>query len=165
MLALGIDPGSAICGYGIVDMQGNHYQAICSGAVQTSPKISMPERLQLIYRELSQVIEKYHPERMGIEKLFFNRNVTSAIAVAQARGIVLLTAADHDLPISEFTPLEVKQAVVGYGKATKSQVIYMTQKLLNLSEKPHLDDIADALAIAICTLNSCSSRAMWEKSL
>ncbi len=165
MLALGIDPGSAICGYGIVDMQGNRYQAICSGAVQTSPKISMPERLQIIYRELSQVIEQYHPERMGIEKLFFNRNVTSAIAVAQARGVVLLTAADHDLAISEFTPLEVKQAVVGYGKATKDQVIYMTQKLLNLSVSPQLDDVADALAIAICTLNSCGSHAVWEKSL
>lgn len=162
---MGIDPGSAICGYGIVAMQGNRYQAICSGAVQTSPKKNMPERLQIIYRELSRIIEQYRPERMGIEKIFFNRNVTSAMAVAQARGVVLLTAADHALAISEFTPLEVKQAVVGYGKATKAQVIYMTQKLLNLSEQPYLDDVADALAIAICTLNSCSSRALGEKLL
>lgn len=165
MLALGIDPGSAICGYGIVDLQENHYRAICSGAVQTSPKVSMPERLQLIYRELSQVIEQYHPVRMGIEKLFFNRNITSAMAVAQARGIVLLVAADHELAISEFTPLEVKQAVVGYGKATKNQVMYMTQKLLNLAEQPHLDDVADALAIAICTLNYAGSHATWGKSI
>jgi crossover junction endodeoxyribonuclease RuvC len=165
MLALGIDPGSAICGYGIVEMQGNHYQAICSGAVQTSPKTTMPERLQLIYRELSQVIEQYRPTCMGIEKLFFNRNVTSAMAVAQARGIVLLVAADHDLAVSEFTPLEVKQAVVGYGKATKDQVMYMTQKLLKLSQQPQLDDVADALAIAICTLNFAGSRAEWGRSL
>lgn len=165
MIALGIDPGTAICGFGLVEMTGNHYRAIGQGAVLTSPKCRPEERLQQIYRELSQVIDTYHPDCMGVEMLFFNRNVTTAIAVGQARGVILLAAVDHKLPIYEYTPLQVKQSVVGYGKATKDQVIYMTQKLLNLPKKPHPDDVADALAISICTLNCCQSRKVWENLL
>ncbi|MDU2066355.1 MAG: crossover junction endodeoxyribonuclease RuvC [Sporomusaceae bacterium] len=165
MITLGIDPGTAICGYGIIEMVGNRYKAIAYGAIQTSPKLEQAERLKIIYHDLQEIIQTYQPECMGVEMLFFNKNVTTAITVGQARGVVLLSAAQQNLSICEYTPLQVKQSVVGYGKATKEQVIYMTQKLLNLPKKPHPDDVADALAIAICTANCQSSRGVWEKLL
>lgn len=164
MLALGIDPGTAICGYGLVEMKGNHLKAIHYGAIITSPRSKPEDRLLKIYRELSEIVQKYQPDYMGVEQLFFNRNVTTAIPVGQARGIVLLTAAENGVELVERTPLQVKQSVVGYGKATKEQVIYMVEKLLNLPKKPHPDDVADALAVAICTTH-CVKSLTWRNKL
>ncbi|SEJ13048.1 Holliday junction endonuclease RuvC [Propionispira arboris] len=164
MLVLGIDPGTAICGYGLVEMQGNHLRAIDYGAVLTSPKSKPEERLLKIYNEIDALILKYKPDVMGVEQLFFNRNVTTAIPVGQARGVVLLTAAKHEIELVERTPLQVKQAVVGYGRATKDQVIFMVQKLLNLPKAPHPDDVADALAVAICTTH-CMNSIVWRNKL
>lgn len=164
MLVLGIDPGTAICGYGLVDMQGNHLKAVAYGAVITSPKSKPEDRLLKIYRELDDLIKEYKPEIMGVEQLFFNRNITTAIPVGQARGVVLLAAAANGIEVVERTPLQVKQAVVGYGKATKEQVIYMVEKLLNLPKKPHPDDVADALAVAICTTH-CINNIVWRNKL
>jgi crossover junction endodeoxyribonuclease RuvC len=156
MLALGIDPGTAICGYGVVNLEGSHLKALDYGAIETSSKMSTEDRLAIIHHEIDVLIKKYKPDVMGVEMLFFNKNVRTAITVAQARGVILLAAAQNSVRLTEFTPLQVKQAVVGYGNATKEQVIYMTQRLLNLPSKPHPDDVADALAVAICTTH-CSN--------
>ena len=165
MLVLGIDPGTAICGYGFVEAaQGSRLIAHEYGAITTSPKARMQDRLVKLYDELDALIKKYKPDAMGVEQLFFNRNVTTAIPVGQARGIVLLAAAKNNLELVERTPLQVKQSVTGYGKATKEQVIYMVTKLLNLPEPPHPDDTADALAIAICTLH-CMDSISWRNKL
>lgn len=161
MLALGIDPGTAICGYGFVESNGSRLIAHEYGAITTSAKARPEDRLAKIYDELDMLIKKYRPDVMGVEQLFFNRNVTTAIPVGQARGVVLLAAAKNGLELVERTPLQVKQSVTGYGKATKEQVIYMVTKLLNLPEPPKPDDVADALAVAICTshvLNSFTYR-------
>lgn len=161
MLALGIDPGTAICGYGLVEIQGSRLKAVHYGAVLTSPRSEPAERLQIIYNELDNLIKVYKPDVMGVEELFFNKNVKTVMAVGQARGVVLLAAARNNIRIEEYTPLQVKQSVVGYGKATKEQVMYMTQRLLNLIDKPKPDDVADALAIAVCTVHSVKSGSMW----
>ncbi|MBP2628225.1 MAG: Crossover junction endodeoxyribonuclease ruvC [Firmicutes bacterium] len=158
MLALGIDPGTAICGYGVVDLQGSHLKVLDYGAIETSPILSDAERLVIIHHEIDVLIKKYKPELVGVELLFFNKNVRTAMTVGQARGVILLAAAQNNVNLVEFTPLQVKQSVVGYGKATKEQVIYMTQRLLNLPSKPHPDDVADALAVAICTVHSVNVR-------
>ena len=161
MLALGIDPGTAICGYGFVESNGSRLIAHEYGAITTSAKARPEDRLAKIYDELDMLIKKYKPDVMGVEQLFFNRNVTTAIPVGQTRGVVLLAAAKNGLELVERTPLQVKQSVTGYGKATKEQVIYMVTKLLNLPEPPKPDDVADALAVAICTshvLNSFTYR-------
>lgn len=165
MLALGIDPGTAICGYGVVELQGSTLKAIYYGAITTAPTLSSPERLYIIHNEIDALIKRYKPDILGVEQLFFNRNVTTAIPVGQARGVILLAAAQNGLRIAEFTPLQVKQSVVGYGKATKEQVIYMTQKLLNLKTAPKPDDVADALAIGICTVHSGNLNKVWERKL
>ena len=151
MLALGIDPGTAICGYGFVEYTGSRLIPHEYGAITTSPKARMQDRLMTLYDELDGLIKKYKPDVMGVEQLFFNRNVTTAIPVGQARGVVLLAAAKNNLELVERTPLQVKQAVTGYGKADKKQVIYMVTKLLHLPKPPSPDDVADALAVAICT--------------
>lgn len=151
MLALGIDPGTAICGYGFVEYKGSRLIPHEYGAITTSPKARMQDRLMTLYDELDGLIKKYKPDVMGVEQLFFNRNVTTAIPVGQARGVVLLAAAKNNLELVERTPLQVKQAVTGYGKADKKQVIYMVTKLLHLPNPPSPDDVADALAVAICT--------------
>ena len=162
---MGIDPGTAICGYGFVEAaQGSRLIAHEYGAITTSPKARMEDRLMKLYDELDEIIKKYKPEAMGVEQLFFNRNVTTAIPVGQARGIVLLAAAKNGLTLVERTPLQVKQAVTGYGKATKEQVIYMVTKLLGLKKPPHPDDTADALAIAICTLHTMNS-IQWRNKI
>ena len=167
MLALGIDPGTAICGYGVVDLQGSHLKTLDYGAIETSSTLSDAERLVIIHHEIDVLIKKYRPDIVGVEMLFFNKNVRTAMTVGQARGVILLAAAQNNVKLAEFTPLQVKQSVVGYGKATKEQVIYMTQRLLNLPAKPHPDDVADALAVAICTTHSVNHRrdAACAKSL
>ncbi len=164
MLALGIDPGTAICGYGFVELQGSRLVPHEYGAITTSPKAKMQDRLVTLYDGLDMLIKKYKPDVMGVEQLFFNRNVTTAIPVGQARGIVLLAAAKNQLELVEHTPLQVKQSVTGYGRADKKQVIYMVTKLLKLAKEPHPDDVADALAIAICTTHCLSSFA-WRNRL
>ena len=157
MLVLGIDPGTAICGYGFIEVKGSRLVAKEYGAITTSSKAKAQDRLVTLYDNLDELIKKYKPDVMGVEQLFFNRNVTTAIPVGQARGIVLLAAAKNNLELVERTPLQVKQSVTGYGKATKEQVIYMVTRLLNLPEPPHPDDVADALAVAICTSHMMNS--------
>lgn len=164
MLVLGIDPGTAICGYGFVEQIGNRLVPRAYGAITTPSKMQPERRLLKIYTELEALIQEYRPSAMGIEQLFFNRNVTTAIPVGQARGIALLAAAKNDVPIVERTPLQVKQSVTGYGKATKEQVIYMVTKLLGLSSPPHPDDTADALAVAICTAH-CVDSIAWRNRI
>lgn len=156
MLVLGIDPGTAIMGYGLVECCGNRLKAVHYGAIRTEAGTPIELRLRHIYDELTKLIREYQPDIMGIEELFFNKNVRTAMAVGQARGVALLTAANANIPLMEFTPLQVKQSVVGYGKATKEQVIFMIQKLLNLQTKPGPDDVADALAVAICSTHAYS---------
>lgn len=149
MIALGIDPGTAICGYGLVENLGGQLQAKKFGVITTSPKSLMQERLLKIHTELDELIKEFQPQVMGIEKLFFGKNATTAIPVGQARGVVMLCAAQNNLEVIEITPNEVKQSITGYGGATKEQVIYMVTKILNLNEPPKPDDAADALAISI----------------
>jgi len=163
MLALGIDPGTAICGYGLVRSDGGRLQAVTHGVVETAAGTPVIERLQIIFQEVDQLIKKFKPDIIGVEQLFFNRNVTTAMTVAQARGVILLAIAQNQGALVEYTPLQVKQAVVGYGKATKEQVIFMTQRLLALDAKPHPDDAADALAIAICSIHSSGMRNIRER--
>lgn len=150
MIILGIDPGIAIVGYSIIECNGNNYKAIEYGCITTSSKIEFPERLKIIYDDLIQIIDKYNPEEAAIEELFFNKNVATAINVGHARGVQILAAMHRNLRIYEYTPLQIKQAVVGYGRADKNQVQQMVKMLLNLKEIPKPDDAADALAIAMC---------------
>ena len=149
MLALGIDPGTAICGYGLVEQSRGRLIAKKFGVITTSPQARMQDRLLKIYNELDALIKNFQPEVVGVEKLFFGKNATTAIPVGQARGVVLLCAAQNNLDVVEITPNEVKMSITGYGGATKEQVIYMVTKILNLPEPPTPDDAADALAIAI----------------
>ena len=149
MIALGIDPGTAICGYGFVENLRGHIAAKNFGVITTAPQALMQDRLLKIYIELDALIKAHRPQVMGVEKLFFGKNSTTAISVAQARGIVLLCAAQNNLDLIEITPNEVKQSITGYGAADKQQVIYMVTKILNLAEPPKPDDAADALAIAL----------------
>jgi crossover junction endodeoxyribonuclease RuvC len=155
---IGIDPGYAIVGWGVVEYGGNNFKTLGYGAIRTQAGLPFDLRLESIYDELSAVIEKYSPAEMGLEKLYFAKNTTTAIDVAQARGVITLCARRHGLFLGEYTPLQVKQAVVGYGKAEKNQVMHMTQMLLGLSETPKPDDTADALAIAVCHAHSSFSR-------
>lgn len=159
MTALGIDPGSAICGYGFVEAVGGQVVAKNFGVITTSPKARMQDRLLKIHTELDALIKAFEPQIMGIEKLFFGKNATTAIPVGQARGVVLLCAAQNNLDMIEITPNEVKQSVTGYGGADKAQVIYMVTKLLNLPAPPKPDDAADALAIAIAAAYDANSFA------
>ncbi len=155
MVVLGIDPGTATTGYGLVNETATGgLQAIAYGVIITPPDLPMPERLILLYRRLKEILLLHHPETGAVEKLFFQRNVTTALAVGQARGVALLVLAELGLEVSEYTPMEVKQAICGYGGADKPQVQQMVRALLELPEIPRPDDAADALAIAICHLNS-----------
>ena len=161
MLILGIDPGLAIVGYSLVEKRGQHYLVGDYGVITTSAESSNTERLQHIYNWLLDFINKHKPDVMAVEELYFNKNVKTAILVGQARGVVLLTGAQAKLPIAEYTPLQVKQAVVGYGRAKKNQVQQMVKILLKLDEIPTPDDAADALAVAICHGNSLGFNRKW----
>ena len=157
MRILGIDPGFAIVGWGIIDSERGNIRPVAYGAITTPAHTSLESRLLTIQRDLESLIEKYKPDEMAIEELFFNTNITTGIAVAEARGVILCTAHRLGIKISEYTPLQVKQAVVGYGKAEKHQVISMVTSLLKLPKPPKPDDAADAVAIAICHSNSNGS--------
>lgn len=154
MLIIGIDPGYAIMGYGVISYEGNKFDVIEYGAVTTSADMESPARLKKIYNELYDIFEKYKPDAVAIEELFFNKNVTTAMMVAQARGVAVVAAAKAGLEIFEYTPLQVKQGVVGYGRAEKKQVQLMVKTILNLKEIPRPDDAADALAVGICHAHS-----------
>lgn len=154
MLILGLDPGTAITGYGLVREVEGRLIAVDYGVITTSSETEMDKRLLQIYQELSAIISRHKPDAVAVEKLFFSRNVRTAMAVGQARGVVLLTAALAGVPVYEYTPLEIKQAIVGYGGAEKQQVQQMVKLLLNLAEVPQPDDAADAIAVAVCHLHS-----------
>lgn len=158
MRILGIDPGYAIVGIGIVDYDNLHFSPVEYGAINTPAGDPIEERLRQIYEDLCSLLEEYRPDAVAIEQLYFTTNQTTAIAVAQARGVLLLAAHQHGVPIFSYTPLQVKSAVVGYGKAEKQQVMEMTRRLLGLHAVPQPDDAADALAIAICHGHNGGSR-------
>ncbi len=159
---MGIDPGNAICGYGFVELKGNSLHGLDFGVIRTTPSMRRAERLNLLYDRIYELVRDRRPDIVGVEKLFFNRNVTTAMTVSEARGVILLAIEKNSVPLLELTPLQVKQAVVGYGQATKEQVTYMTQRLLCLEKKPTPDDAADALAIAICSAHSSSVEKIWR---
>ncbi len=159
MRIIGIDPGYAIVGFGIVEYTGMKFQVIEYGAITTAAEMDFSARLKVIFEDLTTVLVKYKPQYMSIEKLFFNTNQKTGIDVAQARGVIMLAATLMEIPIFEYTPLQVKQSVVGYGKAEKKQVMEMTRRILDLEKIPKPDDTADALAIAICHGHSAHSNA------
>ncbi|WP_044640507.1 crossover junction endodeoxyribonuclease RuvC [Risungbinella massiliensis] len=154
MRVCGIDPGIAIVGYGFVDVRGNQLSAVDYGSIQTEAGLAVPTRLKQVYDGTKYLLQKYRPDVVAIEKLFFNRNVTTAFTVGQARGVMMLACEEEGIEITEYTPLQVKMSAVGYGKATKRQVQEMVKLLLNLTQIPKPDDVADALAIAICEAHS-----------
>lgn len=158
MRILGIDPGYAIVGWGVVDYENNRFRPVDFGSIQTKAGTDTVDRLARIYDGMNLIIERYKPEHMAIEELFFNTNQTTGIVVAEARGIILLAAKQHGLTIGEYTPLQVKQSVVGYGRAEKQQVIQMVTTMLGLPKPPKPDDTADALAVAMCHGNCAYSR-------
>lgn len=150
MKILGIDPGTATTGFGVVAKQNGRLSAVDYGVISTSKDLPMQLRLNIIFQDLTELIKHHQPDSIAVEKLFFVKNITTGISVGQARGVVLLTAAQADLDLHEYTPLQVKQSVTSYGQATKRQVQEMVQKILKLQTLPEPDDAADALAIAIC---------------
>ncbi|HIY32456.1 MAG TPA: crossover junction endodeoxyribonuclease RuvC [Candidatus Evtepia faecavium] len=160
MRILGIDPGYAIVGFGVLEAQGAQVRLVRCGAINTPAGVPMPQRLVQIQEDLETLIHQFSPEAMAIEELFFNTNVTTGIGVAQARGVILMTAAKLGVAVYEYTPSQVKQAVVGYGKAEKRQVMDMTRRLLHLAAVPKPDDAADAVAIALCHARSHTSRLL-----
>ncbi len=157
MIILGIDPGLAIVGWGIIESNRGEIRPIAYGAITTPAHTDVEARLLMIQNDLETIIEKYRPEEMAVEELFFNTNITTGISVAEARGVIICTAHKRGVKISEYTPLQVKQAVVGYGKAEKHQVISMVTSILKLPKPPKPDDTADAVAIAICHAQSRGS--------
>jgi len=154
VIVLGIDPGTAALGYGIVERTGARLREVDHGCLTTSPDLSLPERLLAIHSLVDELLSLHQPHLLGIERLFFSRNVQTAFAVGQARGVVLLAAAQHGTPVREATPNEVKSAITGYGAADKEQVQRMVQLVLGMSELPRPDDAADALAIATWVANT-----------
>lgn len=150
MRILGIDPGIAIMGYGVVDFDGNKVKVLENGVITTSSKSRTPQRLDILYKNLNEIIMDFNPDEFAIEELFFNQNVKTAITVGHARGVQILCAQENNLPIYEYTPLQIKQAITGYGRASKSQMQKTVTTLLNLKEIPKPDDAADALSVALC---------------
>lgn len=161
MLVIGIDPGTAITGYGLVRDTADSLEMVAYGVIQTPAGMPLPQRLLLLHQELQRLVLLHRPQSGAVEKLFFQRNVTTAMSVGQARGVAMLTLAEANLTIQEYTPLEVKQAVAGYGNADKAQMQYMVRALLGLDEIPRPDDAADALAVAICHLHSARVRQLY----
>lgn len=157
MIILGIDPGIATVGFGVLEFSGSRYRLIRCGVITTPAHTPLSERLETIYADLNELIEAFRPDVVAVEELFFNTNITTGIAVAHGRGVVLLACRQAGLKIFEYTPLQVKQAVVGYGRAEKKQVMDMVRRLCNLSAPPKPDDAADAVALALCHARSATS--------
>ncbi|GAB4570472.1 MAG: crossover junction endodeoxyribonuclease RuvC [Anaerolineae bacterium] len=163
MLVLGLDPGTATTGYGLVrEHPDGTLEAVAYGVISTPARQPMPQRLQKIYTELTGLIDRYRPDAAAIEQLFFAKNVTTAMTVAQARGVQLLALANAGLPIREYKPNEIKQSIAGYGGASKAQMQQMIQALLELEEVPRPDDAADALAVAITDINATQYQQLME---
>jgi crossover junction endodeoxyribonuclease RuvC len=154
MRILGIDPGLATLGFGIIDQQNNQLQVVDFGCILTAANVSFPQRIFQIHQQLTDILVKYSPNVVVVEELFFSKNVKTALQVAQVRGVIILTAMQNGHEVKEYTPLQVKQSVVGYGRATKDQIQKMVKVLLKLSEIPKPDDAADALSVAICYAHS-----------
>ena len=157
MRILGIDPGIATIGFGIIDSNKNQYSFVNCGIISTEAHTSLSERLNIIYDDITNVIESFKPDVVAIEELFFNTNITTGISVAHGRGVILLACKKSGLEIFEYTPLQVKQSVVGYGRAQKKQVMEMVKKLCGLKDVPKPDDAADAIALALCHARSTTS--------
>lgn len=165
MLAIGIDPGTATTGYGLVRITDRQeLQLVEYGVVRTDSGETMPSRLLELHQQLSELVSRHQPQTAAVEKLFFQRNVTTALSVGQARGIALLVMAQAGITVGAYSPSEIKQAVVGYGKADKNQVQHMVQRLLGMRELPSPDDAADALAVAICHLQTEQTHARYRES-
>ncbi len=164
MLTLGIDPGTAITGYGLVREGTEGLRLVDCGVITTPAGQPLAERLQTIYRGLAELIAAHRPDAAAVEELFFSRNVRTALSVGHARGVTLLALADAGLPIYEYKPLEVKQAIAGYGGADKRQVQEMVRMLLNLESIPRPDDAADAVAVAVCHIHSARMRALIDQA-
>ena len=158
MIVLGIDPGTAALGYGIVESAAGRVREVDHGCLETSPDVSLPERLLAIHALVDELLASHRPDVVAVERLFFSRNVQTAMGVGQARGVVLLAAAQHGVPVREATPNEVKSAIAGYGAADKEQVQRMVQMVLGMAERPRPDDAADALAIAVWAANTAALR-------
>jgi crossover junction endodeoxyribonuclease RuvC len=157
---IGIDPGTAITGWGVVEGEGDDLELIAYGTVTTAAGTPLPQRLQTIYRELRTIVHQWQPTTAAIEELFFSKNAKTALAVGHGRGAAMLALANSELPIAEYKPLEVKQAITGHGGADKQQMQHMVKLLLKLDELPRPDDAADALAVAICHLHSARLRLL-----
>ena len=164
MVILGIDPGYAIVGYGVLRLQNSRYQPLEHGAIVTQAKEAFSRRLEIIWEALTSVLRQWKPDAVSIEKLYFQNNKTTAIQVAEARGVILLAVQQAGVPVYEYTPLQVKHAVTGYAQAKKPQVMEMTRRLLCLKQMPKPDDTADALAMAICHGQACGT-AMRQQLL
>lgn len=164
MIILGIDPGTATTGYGVVETQGNRVKYVTCGVIETPKTAEMPDRLLAIYTQLNRLLDLHEPDVVATERLFFSNNVTTAMQVGRTVGIVLLAAAQRGLPWIEYRPMEVKMAVVGYGAAEKKQVQYMVTQLLELPKVPKPDDAADALAIAVCHAHSAHLTSLQNQS-
>ena len=162
MRILGVDPGIGTVGFGVVDSVRGQVSYVACGAVTTPPNTALSPRLDMIYNDLNELIVTFSPDAISVEELFFSKNITTGIAVAHGRGVILLSAYRSGVPVYEYTPMQVKQAVVGYGNAKKHQVIYMVQRLLNMKSPPKPDDAADALALTICHARSMASRLAPE---
>lgn len=157
MIILGIDPGYAIVGYGVLEYKNNHFKTIDFGAITTEAGMDFNRRLEIIYDELTALMEKYKPDALSVEKVFYNSNAKTVIDVSQARGVIMLAAQKNRIPVFEYTPLQVKQSVVGYGRAEKKQIQEMIKRILFLEKVPKPDDTADALAMAICHAHTSGS--------
>ena len=157
MRILGIDPGYGITGFGLVEARKNQFQLLHCGAITTPAGMDFSARLEIIYNDMVKLLEMAKPDAVAIEELFFGQNVTTGIGVAQSRGVILLAIRQAGLEVASYKPMQVKQAVVGYGNATKHQVMDMTRRILNLSQMPKPDDAADAIAIALCHARSSTS--------
>lgn len=160
MRVVGVDPGTAITGWGVVESEGQDLIGVAYGVITTPAGMLLPQRLQIIYRDLTRVVEQWQPETAAIEELFFSRNAKTALAVGHGRGAAMLALVNANVPISEYKPLEVKQAITGYGGADKHQIQQMVKLLLSLDDIPRPDDAADALAVAICHLHSARLRLL-----
>jgi len=163
MKILGVDPGLAVTGYGLIEENRGKLNLITYSAIHTHPHQEIQERLRHIYDKFDEVFEEHRPDACAVETLFFAKNPKSVFQVGQARGVIILCASLYDVPVSEYSPLEVKQAVVGYGRAAKSQIQYMTRALLALRQTPRPADAADALAVAICHANSMKMKRLIQK--
>ncbi|HEV8131367.1 MAG TPA: crossover junction endodeoxyribonuclease RuvC [Acidobacteriota bacterium] len=165
MIVLGVDPGSRITGYGAVRSNGQHHECLTYGCIRRAAKQTLPQALRQIYDTLNSILSEYRPEAIAVESLFHAVNAKSALVLGQARGIILLCAAVHDIPLYEYTPLEIKKALVGYGRAEKSQLQEMAKLLLNLKQIPEPHDASDALAVAVCHVHHQGFKNRLDKKM